>query len=560
MNSKKINRTNWIYIGLITLIWFVVYILAQIFLEQKLGWDEVNYMSTAKGIAADFDFSSRTYTIMGLIKHGYPSSLINFPIFSIYLAGFFKLFGASLKVAYFSTWLCALGVCILIYLIFLLLSENNRKLAFCTSISYLFFPGILKTCDSAMMEQMGCLLLCLAVYLILKDYVKGTFNYITVLKFSLSFLIIWLYKSLFVGFFFGALIFILFAYNSKISGKKLNTKIPLFLFVTLSYGIFAVLFYILKKFVFLPVAPMMSFSPALEYSQVYADFLGGFLNNFLQNAINNIITFFVYAVAPYFIYPIAYTHPSSQVFVFVPHVIYLAMYFFLTFITIVLTFAYWKKLKPEVKLFVGLTLGTIISFNLIFNFLFSTTYENMWRYNVYSLPLFLCYIAIIFRTHFEYAKPFALEHPIVIKVIPSFILIFYFLPLSLSLLNTQLVLWNGYHIRAKNNAELVRSFIKDDSPGFIYFNDGLHTTLTDYPIRQVFKDATNEQLLQVNKILPEPIKYLFLKPTDWLFVNNKDLIIKGSLILNNQYETIGFNNEAQVVVYKLRGEKEKIDN
>jgi len=548
----SITKTNFFYIGLITIIWFVTYILSQIFLEQKLGWDEVNYMSVAKGIISNFDFSSRSYTVMGLIRHGYPSSLINFPIFSIYLAIFFKLFGVSLKIAYFSTWLCALGVCILTYLIFLLLSENNHKLAFLVSISYLFFPGILKTCDSAMMEQMGCFLLCLAVYLILKDYVKGVFNYITVLKFALSFLIIWLYKTLFIGFFFGALFFIILAYSPKITGKKLNTKVPLFLFVSLSYGIFAVLFYILKRFIFLPVAPMMSFSPTLEYEQVYADFLGGFLDNFLQNVINNASSFFYYAVLPYFIYPIVYTQPSSQVFVFVPHVIYLAMYFFLIFVTVVLTFAYWKKLKPEAKLFGGLTLGTILSFNLIFNFLFSTTYENMWRYNVYSLPLFLCYVVVIFSIHFEYAKPFALDHPFVIKVIPTFILIFYLLPLSLSMLNTQLILWNGYHTRAKNNAELVRAFIKDDHPMFIYLNDGAHTPFTDYPIRQVFKDATNEQLVQINKILPKPIEYLFLRPNDWLFANNKDLILKGLPILDNQYEPIGFNNEARVIVYKLK--------
>ncbi len=551
MNSKKNNKSNFFYIGLITVIWLVTYILSQILLEQKLGWDEVGFMSVAKGIADNFNFSSRSYTVMGLIKQGYPSNLINFPIFSIYLAVFFKLFGASLKVAYFSTWLCALGVCILIYLILLLLLENNQKLAFIVSASYLFFPGVLKTCDSAMMEQMGCFLLSLAVYLILKDYVKGTFNYGTVLKFSLSFLIIWLYKSLFVGFFFGALVFILFAYSSKISGKKLNTKIPLFLFITLSYGIFVVLFYVLEKFVFLPVSPMMSFFMIHDPRQLYADFLGGFFYDFFENAISNIVRFFAYAVIPYFIYPTTYVQPSSKVFAFMAHVIYLAMYFFLTCVTMILTCACWKRLLPQARLFVGMTLGTIISFNLIFNFLFSTTYENMWRYNIYSLPLFLCYVTLILNANYQYIKPFVQEHPLVTKALLSFVLVFYCLPLSLSMLRTQLIIWNIYNQTAKSNAVLIKAFIKDEHPKFIYLNDGTHTTFTDYPICQVFKDATNEQLEIINKILPEPIEYLFLRPDDWLFKNNKDLILMTSPIINDQYKFCGYNKETQTFGYRI---------
>jgi hypothetical protein len=158
---------------------------------------------------------------------------------------------------------------------------------------------------------------------------------------------------------------------------------------------------------------------------------------------------------------------------------------------------------------------------------------------------------VLFSIHVEYAKPFALDHPFVIKAIPTFILIFYLLPLSLSMLNTQLVLWNGYHTRAKNNAELVRAFIKDDHPMFIYLNDGAHTPFTDYPIRQVFKDATNEQLVQINKILPKPIEYLFLRPGNWLFENNKDLLLMGSPIINDQYKFYGYHKDAQVIVYRI---------
>lgn len=194
MRDKKLvnpaSSQKVIFLSVIIIVWFVTYLITQVFLEQKLGWDEIGYMGVAKGITSDFDCSARSYTVMGILKHGYPTHFINFPVFSIYLAIFFKLFGASLKVAYFSSWLCALGVCILIYRTFLLFSEKNYKLAFFCSLAYLFFPGILKTCDSAMMEQAGCFLLSLCFYLVARDYVKGNFNLVTVLKFAFSFLVI----------------------------------------------------------------------------------------------------------------------------------------------------------------------------------------------------------------------------------------------------------------------------------------------------------------------------------------------------------------------------------
>ena len=213
-------KGKFFYPLLIFIIWLIAYIVSQLLFDQKLGWDEVAYMSVARGIAEDFDFSARTYTVMGLIKQGYPTHFINFPVFSIFLAIFFKSFGASLNVAYFSTWLCALGVCLLIYFISLLLIENSHKAALVISLSYLFCPGILKNCDTALMEQMGCFLICLSAYLLLKDYSKRVFNLGTLVKVVFSFLIIWLYKSLFIGFFFGVLVFILLAYNPKLRRQR----------------------------------------------------------------------------------------------------------------------------------------------------------------------------------------------------------------------------------------------------------------------------------------------------------------------------------------------------
>lgn len=548
MNDKK---TKLKYIGLITIIWLITYIISQILFEQRLGWDEVSYLSVAKGITKDFDFSSRGYTIMGLIKYGYPTHLINFPVFPIYLAIFLKIFGFSIYSAYFSTWLSALGVCILIYLLFLLLSENSHKLAFIASMSYLFSPGMIRNCDTAMMEQLGCLLLCLFVYLILRDYIDGKFNYTTILKFSISFLILWLYKSLFIGYLFGALILILLAYEANICGKKIKTSIPLPVFLFLSYGIFVVLYYIFSKFVFLKVAPMMNFTQTQEYSQVYADFLGGYFTNFPTNLVNNIKYFFIVILGPYFIYPTNYSPISRSILVSTTSYIFVGAYFFLFSLMIILCFASWKKFSPLVKLFACFTISSILGFNLIFNFLFMTGLGNIWRYNLYYFPLYLCLFYLIIKSNLEYIKPFITSHPKVSRTLLLLFFIFGYIPLYISSILQYQHFESMYYVSAKNNAEIIKKFIQNTYPKFVYFNDGTHITWDMYPVKQIFKDATNEQLQEVNKILPEPIEYLFLKSSDWLFKNNQDLILMGAPILNNQYMFYGFDKDAQIIVYKL---------
>lgn len=545
------------YPVLILLIWFVVYVLSQILFAQKLGWDEVDYLSVARGISEDFDFSSRTYTIMGILKHGYPTHFINIPLYSVFIAVFFKLFGTSLKVAYFLSWLSCLGICLLLYFIFLLLSDGNRKLSFFVSMSYLFCPGILRNCDSAMMEQTGIFLLCLFLFLILRDFKKGTIGFLTTLKVAIGFLILWIYKSLFIGIFFGTFAFILFAFSTKLNSYKLNSKLPLFAFLLLSYGIFAILYILLKKFVFLPVAPMMNFTQDLEAKQLYADFLAGFFQNFPESFIRNIQSFFTITLGQYFIYPSPYTNPNSQFFVFLPFVVFIGIYFLLFFISIILLFASWKKLSPTQKLFSIFTITSIISFNLIFNVFFSTTYENVMRYNMYYLPLYLCFVILIFSVNHEYRKPFIQEHPRVSKSIFTLLFLFVYVPVFLSVMNLQQIFWDRYHTRAKLNDEIIKSVIKDEKPMFIYFNDGIHTSFTHYPIRRVMKDATNEQFLKVNEILPEPIKYVFLKPSDWLFQINQQKILMSEPILNDMYKLEGFNNVYQIVVYKYNGKEIK---
>lgn len=563
MGKKPVNKitmtSHWqffckeklFYPSLIFVVWLVTYITFTLLFEQKLGWDEVSYLAVAKGIAEDFDFSSRHYTIMGILKYGFPTNLINFPIHSTYLAVLFKLFGTSLLVAYFSTWLAALGVCLLIFYIFLLISEDSKKLAFIASMSYLFCPGILKNCDSAMMEQFGCFLLCLFVFFIIRDLVKGVFNYLTVFKFSLSFLILWLYKSLFIGYFLGAFVLIVLAYNSKIYGKKINSKIPLPLFLFLSYGLFVVLFYIAKEFVFLPVAPMMNFTSDQDANQVYADFLGGFFNDFGKNLPLSLNHFFSKTIASYFVYPSSYNLYYPEIFKLPGYHSFLGIYFLLLFVMAALSFATWSKLSPISRIFIIFTIITIFLFNLVFNVLFISNHSNIWRYNVYYLPVYICSFWLVLKSVYAYVKPFIEEHPRVTKTLLIFFLIFVYLPMFVSTLVQYVNYEEWFHDTAKQNATSIKKALKNQAPKFIYFNDGTHTIYVDYPTRWIFKDATNGQLLKVNEILPEPIEFLFLREGDWLFKINKEQILLGKPILNDKYKFYGVIKEPHTAIYRF---------
>lgn len=557
-NFEVDNKGKLLYPVLLFVIWLITYISCQFLFEQKLGWDEVSYMSVAKGIAEDFDFSSRAYTIMGLIKQGFPSNLINFPVYSIYLAVFFKLFGTSLQVAYFSTWFTALGVTVLIYLITQKVVKCSRGFAFIVALSYLLTPGLLRNYDSAMMEQAGLLLLCSGVYLFISDADKGRFDFKTIAKISIMLLALWLYKSLFLGIIIGVFAFLLASSMDKISGEKIKFNIPAPLFIVATYGVFGSLYILFQKLIFLPVSPMMSFTPDKDVNQTYADFLGGFFDD-VPGTIAFTFNNFLAKLSEYFTFPTAYTAPQSQFLVFLPYVVIVAISFILFTTLLVLAIANWNRLERVQKLFLSFSLTSIISFNIIFNLIVTTTYQNMWRYNLYYLPLFLVSIAIIIKSYDRYLHPFYTEHRIVSKLIPALLVVFLIIPLHLSMVNVQTTLANRYNFLASYNAQMISKFVGRDNPKFIYFNNGTHTTFLSYPTRQIFKDATNEQILEVNNILPSPIEYLFLTSNDWIFRNNSEQIMKGQPIINGKYHFVGYDKESQVVAYKLVSENE-IDN
>ena len=557
MKSKVFPKeNNLFYLGLIFIVWLITYVICQFTFPHYLGWDEMSYLSVARGIAEDFDFSGRSYTVMGILKYGYPSNLINFPVFPIYLALFFKIFGASQKIAYFSTWIAALGVCYFIYFIFKSLVNSGPKVSSVVALSYLFFPTVLRNCDTAMMEQAGCFLLCLFVYVLLRDFEKG-FNYLSVVKIGLLLLLLWLYKSLFTGLIFGVLIFLLLSYSPKITGKKINSKISALLLIVISYLLFAVLYWILKEYVFYPVAPMMNFHPLQESKQVYADFLGGLFNDFPSNIVSNIHAFIKVILGSYFIYPSTlklyegeYATYQNSILTMPSFYFLIGIYIFFFFVMIMMTFASWKKLSPIVRVFICFSLGSILFFNLALIIVFKVYHENFWRYNSNYLPLYICSFAVLLYSNLEYFKPFTMEHPRISKILLAFTFGFVYIPLFVSTINHYADYEKSFYNRAHGNAELVKYFVKDSKPAFIYFNDGIHSTFTDYPIKQVFKDATNEQLIQANSILPQPIEFLFLNQRDWLFQINKEKIIKAAPIINDEYKMYGYTADGSIVVYK----------
>jgi len=293
------DKAKFIYPGLIFLIWLITYILCTIFWEQRIVWDENSYLTCAKGIANDFDFSSRTTTVLGLLKYPFPQHTHHFPVYSAYIAIFFKLFGTSINVAYFSTWLCGLAVCMFVYLTMLVMTEGNRFYSFICGMTFLFLPRILDYCDSAMMEIPGCALISIFTYFIFRDLAKGKLNPIL---YAVAGLWLYFYKSLFVGALIGLFFLIIIAYNVKPVEINLKSKLPFWASMLTFGGVISTLYLIFTKFVFLPLAPMMNFDRRTEDLEIYADFLGGFFHDPINNVIRNLSGSYENVIGHYFPY------------------------------------------------------------------------------------------------------------------------------------------------------------------------------------------------------------------------------------------------------------------
>ncbi|MBI2996285.1 MAG: glycosyltransferase family 39 protein [Candidatus Melainabacteria bacterium] len=533
---------------LLFLIWLGAYIFCTIVLDQEIGWDEVSYLSTAKGIAENFDFSSRFNTPLGLIKYGFPQHTHHYPVYSVYLAIFFKLFGTSIQVAYFSTWLAALITCIFIYRIVLLITENNYVLSLCTSVLFLFLPRVLDYCDSAMMEIPGCALISIFTYFIFKDLAKGKVNSLLI---SISAIWLFLFKSLFIGAVFGLFFLIILAY-SKLCKLEIKTKSSFSLAISIFFCLTNLLYFIFTKFVFLPLAPMMNFNKRQEDLGVYADFLGGFFHDPVTNLLINIKSFYGNVVLHYFpSFPVVLISDVEGFYNSSPSWCEFGLFFFFYFCLVSFLFIFWKKLLPIHKIFILYTTSSIFFFNLIFNLIADTQIGVRCRYNMVYLPLLLISIAIVLWTIRSSFLSFYREYKKGCIFLIVLFVVFVYIPFWIASL--KVAVWNKalYHNIAHKNSELVKKYIGNSNPMFIQIHAGTHTAWDSFPTRVIVMDISSDEVRKINLRVPRPIEYLFIKPEHKLFMENKDLILQGKPIIDNKYYLYAFDEETKTVIYRL---------
>ena len=106
------------------------------------------------------------------------------------------------------------------------------------------------------------------------------------------------------------------------------------------------------------------------------------------------------------------------------------------------------------------------------------------------------------------------------------------------------------HDVMKKNSLTIKNFIGNTKPRFIYCTLGTNITWDLFPTREIFMEATNEQISKINSILPKPIEYLFLNPSNYLVKENFNLISKRLPIIDNCYTFYGIDEQNQIIVYK----------
>ncbi len=547
MKSKTATHSLF-YPALIFLIWLITYLISLCFLNQSFEWDEAKYLACAKGIAENFDFSSRSTTVLGLIKYGFPHHITHYPLHCIYMAIFFKLFGSSFSVACFSTWICGLVSLILIYFTVLLLIKENtsgaKLFSFCTAISFLFLPRIINQCNSAMMEIPACVLVLSCSLIVLKNLSKEKLNPYLL---GLMAVLLFFYKTFFIGIFFGFLSIIFMMYKSKFG---------MLLFKYL--GTVVIIYCLFKKFIFLPFSPLMNFSSFQEgVYGTYADFDGGFFKSPIHNLISNLGVLYKIITLGYF--PKFQTYLDSQTFTgyYLASPVWLesGVFFLTLFYIIGFLFFSRKKLSSVNRIFIVFTVISILAFNLFFNLTVPTSLGPRCRYNLGYVPLLLISSAVLIWANKDF---FNIKYKQVFAFILFSLIFFVYVPLY----NTAFFIadWNKNltYKHISHNTEIVKRFISELTPQFIYFTGGTNITWDMFPIREIYMEASNDQIKTINSILPSPIDFLFLNPNNNLFKQNQDLILKGQPIIDNWYTFYGIDAEDKIVVYKLSSPLNKI--
>jgi hypothetical protein len=104
---------------------------------------------------------------------------------------------------------------------------------------------------------------------------------------------------------------------------------------------------------------------------------------------------------------------------------------------------------------------------------------------------------------------------------------------------------------AMKNTEIVRKYINNSNPMFIYFVRGAFVAWNLYPTREIFMEANSDVIKRLNLFLPKPVEYLFIGTNDSIFKENRELILKGQPIIDNWYTFLGVEAANNIVIYKL---------
>lgn len=541
------NKSKIFFPILIFFIWLAIYLICFFSWNHQIWWDETSYLTTARGIAENFDFGSRSTTVQGTIKYPYPQSTHHFPLYSTYVAIFFKLFGVSINAAYFSTWLAGLVCTLFIYFTMLILSKDNYTMSFISSLCFLFSPRITHFCDSGMMEVPGAALLSVLVYFVFKGISKNKMNPIFL---GFAALALYLFKSLFIGVIVGAIFLISLSYKYKFSNLQQKSELLKFLciyFSTLFIGYFA-----LVKLLFLPLAPMLNFLPRVEGAEgSYADFAAGFFNNPIQNLTMNLQLFYQSFILRYLNYSIITMKNIDPFYISMPEANELAIYSLSIFFIIVFTIAFFDKFENIEKLFISFTLTAVFSMNLLYFSLFGGGLGLTCRYNLIYIPLVIISFFLVTDKFKYYLNDFLEQKKSFIAFFLLGLILTVYIPFY-NAGNTITILYKQmYHDIASKNTDVIKKAIGNHHPQFIYFTSGNYSTWDLFPLRVIFMEATNEQIKNINLKLPMPIEFLFLSANNSLFHENQELILNAKPIIDNWYTFYGFDRDSQMVVYKF---------
>lgn len=430
------------------------------------------------------------------------------------------------------------------------MTNNNGLFSFFLAISFLYLPKLTVYCNSAMMEMPGCALLSILTFLVFKEISKGR---VSSLLIALAALFLYLYKGLFIGIIFGFISLIIFLTRHR--GFEFRRKIKSLSELTIYLGTMFVTYFVLTKFIFLPLAPWFNLLPKHEVANgTYADFAGGFFNDISGNLKEHLILFINRFILHY--YPFLTNFFLKEDKPFYPIInywfelgIYLLVFFYMT----VFSFFIWKRLLAIQKAFILFTVVSIIAFNIIYLTVGGCTGIGLfYRYSIIYFPLLVISIGIISWVTFnEFAYSTFKSKIRIYFLLLSFIILVY-IPIYFS---SYLVInpdTSWYQDSASINSKIISKFIRGTKPMFIYIRGGSLGIWKLFPLREVFMEATNEQIKKINSILPHPIEYLFLQPGNQLAEENKSLILQGLPIIDGLYTYYGADIKNNFYVYKLK--------